>query len=888
MIAHAQLRLFWVVVLTILPLAPVSSAFGAETSETAPLSFERHVRPILKEHCFQCHGERKNPRNDLDLRLVRTMIEGGLSGEAIVPGHREDSFLWMLIEDDEMPPVDTKLSDQQKQIIGAWIEQGARTERPEPDDIPPPGMLLTEEERGFWSFQPISHPEPPVVDHAEQVETPIDAFLLSRLEAEGLTFSPEADRRTLIRRATIDLTGLPPTPDEVETFLADDRPDAYERLIDRLLDSPRYGERWARHWMDVAGYADSEGYTLADPERPWAYKYRDYLVRSINADRPWNTLIVEQLAGDELVGPALDNLTDEQAEILAATGFLRMAPDGTADGEVDQAAARNDVVAETIKIVSTSLLGLTVGCAQCHSHRYDPISHEDYYRFRAIFEPALDPEHWRKPSQRLVSLWTDEDRAQAAKAAEAVKKVADERSAAIDELVSQVLEKELEAAPEELRPKLREAREVPRKERTEEQEKLLKSYPRVLVTPGNVNLYDAKAHKDVLAKYAKPLAEAQALRPADDYVRALTEVPGQVPTTHLFERGDHAQPAQALEPAELTVLTGAAGTPEIPVNDPERPTTGRRLAYARHLTSGQHPLVARVLMNRVWMNHFGRGLVASPGDFGRLGERPSHPELLDWLAEEFMRGGWTLKRIHRLLMTSTAYRQASTRRPDQDAIDPDNRLLARMNVRRLEAESVRDAILSTSGQLNTALFGPPVPVAPDEVGQFVVGKDTRDSAGRPSGGDQDLGARALRRSLYIQVRRTMPLSLTEPFDPADMAPNCERRSSSTVSSQSLMLMNNAFVLDQAEAIADRVMGSACECPSERVRTAWGLILCQEPSEDQVAEAVAFLEAQSAEFAENRPDDKDKKKAKDAVDPARQALASFCHALLCSNGFLYVD
>jgi hypothetical protein len=392
-------------------------------------------------------------------------------------------------------------------------------------------------------------------------------------------------------------------------------------------------------------------------------------------------------------------------------------------------------------------------------------------------------------------------------------------------------------------------------------------------------------------KFAKPLAEAQALRPSDNYVRALTEVPGQVPVTHLFKRGDHTQPGQPLKPAELTVLSYSEGTPEIPADDPSIPTTGRRLAYARHLTSGKHPLVARVLMNRLWMNHFGQGLVTTPGDFGRLGKRPSHPELLDWLADDFMKGGWTLKRMHRILMTSTAYRQVSTRRPDLDTVDPDNNWLGRMNVRRLEAESVRDAILSVTGQLNSSMFGPPLSVAPDEVGQYVIGKDIRDSAGRPSSReDQGLGAQALRRSLYIQVRRSMPLSLTEPFDPADTTPNCEKRSSSTVSSQSLMLMNNAFVLEQSEAFADRVLSLAGDTPEKQVRSAWTLAFGHAPTEDQTTQAVEFLHAQQAEFASApapKPDPKTKKKP-EAPNPHRQALASFCHALLCSNGFLYVD
>jgi len=868
----------WISLGFALGILPVAKA------DEEPLYFETDVRPILREHCVLCHGEEGKPKSGLDLRLARTMIEGGLTGEAVYPGDAEGSFLWARIDADEMPPGDTKLSQDEKAIIRRWIDQGARTVRPEPEDAPPPGLIVTEEDRAFWAFQPIERSDVPEPADGDRASNPIDAFLLRALEARGLGFGPEADKRTLIRRATFDLTGLPPTPGEIEAFLADDRPGAYERLIDRLLASPAYGERWARHWMDVAGYADSEGYTLADPVRPWAYRYRDYLIRSINADRPWDELIIEQLAGDELLEPPYEDLSPEDRDRLIATGFLRMAPDGTADRSVDPTAARNDAVAETIKIVSTSLLGLTVGCAQCHAHRYDPISHEDYYRFRALFEPAYDPSNWRTPPQRLVSLWTDTEREQNRAVDEKIKAITAERNAAVDELVEQVLERELDVAPEALRPRLREARATPKGKRTEEQIELLKAYPRVLVTRGNVSLYDAKAHREVIKRFSEPLAEANAERPAPNNVRALTEVPDQVPETRLFERGDPNQPGPAVEPGELSILEETTGSAGIPANDPQRPTTGRRLAYARHLTRGDHPLVARVLVNRVWLNHFGTGLVATPGDFGRLGERPSHPELLDWLADTFMRNEWRLKHLHRLIMTSTAYRQSAARRLEHDRLDPENRLLGRMPVKRLEAEAVRDALLAASGGLTRRLYGPPVPVAPDQTGQYVIGRDNRDSAGRPTGDLSDLGADARRRTLYVQQRRTMPLSLTEPFDPPETTPNCERRNTSTVAPQALMMLNNAFVIRRSEALADRLRTEHPDDAESRIRAAWLRATGREPSADQIDAARAFLARQRAVFAE-RPEAADKQ---NPIDPDRQALASYCQALLASNPFLYVD
>jgi hypothetical protein len=856
---------------------------GADTPGEA-LTFERHVRPILKRHCFHCHGEEGKPKGKLDLRLVRSMVQGGTLGEAVVPGQHEDSLLWGRIDSGEMPPIEKKLSAREKAIIADWIDQGAKTARPEPESLSE-AAAPTEEEKAFWSFQPIRRPDVPPVGGSQLVRSPIDAFLLQALEAKGLTFSPEADRRTLIRRATFDLTGLPPSPAEVDAFLADSSPTAFERLIDRLLDSPHYGERWARHWLDVAGYADSDGYTAKDQERKYAYRYRDYLVRALNADRPWDELIREQLAGDEMLAPPYTDLDPGGLDRLVATGFLRMAPDGTGDSEIDQPTARNDVIAETIKVVSTSLLGLTIGCAQCHSHRYDPIPHTDYYRFRALFEPAFDTTKWRAPAARLVSLWSDDDRKRAAEVDAEIAQISKERQGKLEELVESVLSRELEAAPEELRGPLREARGAAKGKRTAEQEQLLKDYPRVNVTVGNVSLYDAKAHKAVVDEFDKKAAAVKARRPAEDYVMPLTEAPGPAPATHLFFRGDIRQPRQEVEPGELSVLPAEA---TIPADDPSVPTTGRRLAYARHLTSGRHPLVARVLVNRAWHHHFGRGIVGTPGDFGSLGERPSHPELLDWLADEFMRGGWSLKRLHRLIVCSAAYRQSSVRTPESEAVDPENRLLGRMSVRRLEAEAVRDAILAASGRLNGKMFGPAAPVTPDESGQVIVGLDNRDSAGRPAGKRASLGGEEFRRSLYVQVRRSLPLNLLEAFDAPAMTPNCDRRTASTVAPQSLMLMNNEFVLRQSEAFADRVEREAGPDPASQVRLAWSLALSGEPDSAQVEAAAAFLEQQRSDF-EGAGAEEGQTGPKEGPPPAhRRALATFCQALLSSNAFLYVD
>lgn len=868
----------------------VTTVWAADRNPAPPppparaLTFEAHVRPILKAHCFHCHGDEPDPKGQLDLRLVRAMRLGGDSGPAITPGKHAESLLIERVESGEMPPGDKKLSATERATLARWIDQGAPTARPEPENVAS-ADAVTEEERRFWSFQPIGRPTAPQLASAGMVRTPIDAFLLAELQRNGLSFSPEADKRTLIRRAYFDLLGLPPTPDEIALFLADEAPDAYDRLIDRLLASPRYGERWARHWLDVAGYSDSDGYSEKDFERKYAYKYRDYVIRSFNADRPFDQFIQEQLAGDEMVRPPYPALGPQDLDRLVATGFLRMGPDGTGDGSVDQPLARNEAIAETIKIVSTSLLGLTVGCAQCHNHRYDPISQTDYYRLRAIFEPAYNPTNWRAPSARLVSLMSDADRRRAAEVDAQIKALTAVYDARIQALMAERTELELAKVPEAVRAPLRAALAVAEAQRTPEQKNLLRDYPAVIVTRSNLYLYDRKKFDDAQKQHTERLEKVRATRPVEDFVHVLTDTPGKLPVTHVLLRGDHLRPGEAVAPGELTVLC-SADAPPIPPGDGKQPSSGRRLAYARHLTDGRHPLVARVLVNRFWMHHFGRGLVATPGDFGALGARPSHPELLDWLASDFISGGWRLKRLHKLLMTSTAYRQVSTRGDAGQRVDPENRLLGRMSVRRLEAEEVRDAVLATSGKLNARMFGPPVPVMPDEVGQVVLGIDTRDTAGRPSGKVVALGDEVYRRSVYIQMRRSLPLGMLESFDAPIMTPNCEVRASSTVAPQSLLLMNNAFVVEQSQGFADRVAREAGHDLSEQVTRAWRLAYGGEAGEADRAAALAFLRDEAEIFGKQAsPEAKSKSPP---PDPARRALASFCQALLSSNAFLYVD
>ena len=872
-----------------LALGLVGGSAAADRQASAkPPSFESDVRPLFKVYCLECHGEGDKLRGGLDLRLRRLAVQGGDSGPAVVPGKPADSLLYRHVRSGKMPPGKKKLSPAEVDLIGRWMAAGARVERPEPASVAA-GMLITPEDRGFWVFQPIRRPAVPSVRNRDRVRNPVDAFLLARLEEHGLSFAPEADRRTLIRRATIDLHGLPPTPEAVDSFLADSAPDAYERLIDRLLASPRYGERWGRHWLDVAGYADSEGYTQDDTVRLYAYKYRDYVLRAFNNDKPFDEFIREQLAGDEMLRPPYRNLSPGDLEKLVATGFLRTAPDGTGSGGIDPKVARNQVVSDTIKILSTSLLGMTVQCAQCHNHKYDPIPQADYYRLRAVLEPAYDVKGWRPPAARRISLYTDADRRRAAEVEAEAAKIDQERLKKQQEYIEATFAKQLAKLPEALRDKARTARTTPPAKRTAEQQRLLKEHPSLNVSAGSLYLYDSKAAA-VLKKLADQATAIRAKKPVEDFVRALTEVPGRVPATFLFHRGDPDQPKQAVAAGGLTVL----GDLPLHLDRPGAlPTTGRRLALARWLTDSRQPLTARVLVNRVWMHHFGKGIVGTPGDFGKLGEKPTHPALLDWLASEWVRpssplparergaggeGAWSLKRLHRLLMTSTAYRQSSRQEPKVARLDPDNRLLARMPLRRLEAEAVRDGLLAVSGSLSLKMYGPPVPVRENDVGQVVIGKGVKDLA-RGITTVQPLPAgETHRRSVYVQVRRSLPLGVLEAFDVAPAEPNCECRNSSTVTPQALLLMNNEFILEQSEAFAARLLREAGADPKVQVVRAWRLAFAAEPTAEEIAGAVSFLSRQAERFraAASKP----------PADPKRQALATFCQALLSSNRFLY--
>ena len=814
------------------------------------LLFEKDVRPILKAACFHCHGESGEKEGKLDVRLVRLMLEGGKSGPALKPGDPTSSLLWEKLAADEMPKGEKKLSSEQKGVVRRWIEQGAKTARPEPANVE--DVKFTLEELDHWAFQAVQKTEPPAVGH------PVDAFVEARLKKEGLVPSAPADRRTLIRRVSFSVTGLPPTAEEVEQFVNDQKDGAYERLVDRLLASPHYGVRWARHWLDAAGYAESDGHALNDAKRAHAWRYRDYVIEALNKNKPIDEFIVEQLAGDELIEGASKVDDARHLELLTATGFLRMAPDATQRS--NSLTDRNTAIADAMQVVSSSLLGLTVGCAQCHDHKYDPIGIDDYYSFRAIFDPAFPLQNWKQPSGRLVNMTSAAVNAKRAEFEGEAKKVEEDINARRRAHCEGILEKKLADVPEEVREETRVAVFAKGGERTPRQKELLETYPMVK-DPGFISgllvEYDGAAHKKFEEEKKKVVA-IRSKMPALRMIMATTEPPGAIPVSKVFFRGNPESPRQEVAPAEIMVLRRNRSV-VVPKKVEGLKTTGRRLAYARSLTDGGHPLTARVFVNRVWTQHFGRGLVSTPGDFGVAGERPSHPQLLDWLANDFVEHGWDLKRLHRVLLLSRTYQQSSRRRAKQGGLDSENALLGRANLQRLEAEVIRDALLAVSGKLDPKLAGPSSPVTANGEGKAVLGGDKN------------------RRSIFVEVQRRLPLNMLETFDQPIMTPNCNLRRQTTVALQALWFLNDGEVVEHANALARALMDQS-KFSSVQLANLYVRLFAEVPTAAELQDCEEYLAAQRDLF----------RKADPKADANHRALASLCQVLLASNRFLYVD
>ncbi len=866
-------------------------------TETGPPVTQHDVLPILQLRCTVCHGRRVQ-EGGLDLRTVEGLLQGGKSGPAAVPGDPDGSLVVQRVRAGEMPPprrvveVSVKpMTSSELALLERWIAAGMpRAAAPATD------AHVTDADRQHWSFVPPREPPIPQVQAAARVRNPIDAFVLARLEAEGLSPAPEADRRTLLRRAYADLWGLPPKPEEVEAFLADTAADAYERLIDRLLASHHYGERWARYWLDLAGYSDSEGVQNSDPVRSNAWRYRDYVIRSFAADKPYDRFLLEQLAGDELADyERAAEITPELADNLIATGFLRMTADGTFACITGFVPDRLEVIHAELDVLASTVMGLTMRCAQCHAHKFDPISQRDYYRLAAVFKGAYDEHDWLKPTadgQGALSPFPVRELPYVATAErqawEQTCRAIDEQLAALDRelheraaiLRKQIQETRLAEVPSRDRQTLREALALPDAERSEEQRTLYARYEAQLALP----IEELAALNEEFKQFAESVAarkrDLQAARPPEPTIRALWDR-GEPSPTYVLRRGNYLAPGEPVEPGVPEVLEDPAYpyTPQPPW--PGAASTGRRLAFARWLVRPEHPLTARVIVNRVWRHHFGAGLVRTLDNFGRTGAAPTHPELLDWLAVQLPRHGWSLKWLHRLIMTSAVYRQSSAASEALLALDPENRLLGRMPLRRLDAEALRDTLLAVSGKLVRTAFGPPDGVA-----------------ATPDGLVLEQGTQAgWRRSIYLLQRRTQPITLLEAFDQPRMSPNCVERSESNVAPQALHLLNDRRVRELADFMADELLA---ECGEEHLQplsadcrpllnAAWLRTLARLPAEEEYRLAHAVYERLAAEWEGRLAAAAGEQPAPSPRPEAhRRALGNICHALLNTAELLYVD
>jgi hypothetical protein len=707
-----------------------------------------------------------------------------------------------------------------------------------------------------WAYRTPTHPKLPVVRNRDWVRNPIDAFILAKIEEAGLTPAPEADRSTLVRRLFFDLIGLPPTPEETEAFVQDPSPDAYESLVDRLLASPRHGERWALHWLDLVRYAESDGFK-ADDVRPTAWRYRDYVIGSFNADKPYDRFIREQLAGDELYP------NDEAA--LVATGFNRHYPEETNAVNLEQ--RRQEVLNDMTDTTSQVFLGLTVGCARCHDHKFDPILHTDYYRIQAFFA-SYYPADVPIGDQKELQHYREQTQEWEAKTADLRKRMAE-----IEEPYRrQFLAQRMRRFPREYQ----EAYETDSQKRTPLQQQLAKMVAKqVEVQKTEVTKAMKAEQRGEWDQLNKQMGQFTRLKPPQPpTTMTLTDIGPVAPTTYLLKRGNWRQRGQEVPPGFLSAIDDRAA--EIAPPGPGSRTTGRRAVLADWLARPENPLTTRVMVNRLWQHHFGRGIVATPSDFGVQGTPPSHPELLDWLACEFVARGWSLKAVHRLIVTSGTYRQANAPNKKSAEVDPENALFGRMNRRRLEGEALRDAMLAVSGQLNLAMGGPSVhPELPAELGV-------------PRGGwpvSKDLAERN-RRSVYVFVKRNLRYPMFSAFDAPDSNETCARRHQSTNAPQALMLLNSAIVHDLARAFAMRVVQEAGDQPTQVVDRAYRLALGRSPDAQERELMVSYLAA----CVSRSPGTAAGLNATPAPSEreTQAAVAGLCHALLNLNEFLYVD
>lgn len=774
--------------------------------------FETHIRPLLAKHCYECHGE-KDQESSLRLDTWTGLMKGGETGTAIVEGKPAQSLLLTAVKYQDpnlqMPPED-RLSKQEIAKLEHWIRIGA----PHPDATgtsvaTKKKRISLEEGRKFWSFRRPVKPPLPQVKNKKWTPSEIDRFILKKLKEAGLKPAPPADKRTLIRRTTQTLLGLPPTPEEVDEFLNDESADAFEKVVDRLLASPHYGERWGRHWLDVARYADSNGLD-ENIHHGNAWRYRDYVVNSLNKDKPYDQFLIEQIAGDLLPTEGVDEAT--RYERIIATGFLTIGPKVLA--EVDETKMEMDIIDEQLDTLGRAVMGLTLGCARCHDHKFDPIGTDDYYALAGIFKSTKTMEHYTKIARWWeVPIPNAEDRQKQAEH----KKQIEEAKSKVDSFV------------------------------TEANKKVLASLPEGTSVEGNLEERFPAETKAELKKLREAVTKLEKSPPPVSSAMAVAE--REVNDLPIHIRGSHLTLGYVVPRRFPRVLAGDNQS-AFPKN------SSGRLKLARWLTSNEHPLTSRVIVNRVWRWHFGNGLVGSPDNFGIIGQKPVNQPLLDWLAVSLQENGWSLKWLHKKILMSQTWRMSSQLDEHAQSVDPENRQQWRANVRRLEAEAIRDSILAVSGQLDRTFGGTLITIANRSFFFDHTSKDTTDYS-------------SVRRSIYLPVVRNHLYEVFSLFDYSDAGSVVGNRGSSTVAPQALFMMNAEFMQKAADALAERVESSRDN--EEKVKALYRIVLTRPPTDGELKNTLMFI---------HRSKQLSKKAEADSIRLLAQALLS-------SNEFIYL-
>jgi hypothetical protein len=810
---------------------------------------------------------------DLDLRTREGALNGGKHGPAIIPGNATASRLYKQVAAQEQPqmPLGGKLSDEEIAVLKAWIDTGAAWDSSVQLAMPTADSHLvaaqskfTDAQRKYWAFQKVVKPAVPAVKEKGWVRTPVDAFILAKLEERHLKPNPPADKTTLIRRAYFDLIGLPPTPEQVQGFLSDNSAEAYEKVVSGLLASPRYGERWGRHWLDLARYADTQGFK-ADETRPNVWRYRDYVIDAFNQDRPYDRFIKEQIAGDE-------QFPDDPAAKVG-TGFNRLWPDES--NLANPILMRQEILDDITDTVASVFMGLTYGCAKCHDHKFDPILQKDYYKLQAFFAGTTNADRASLLSGEQAAVYQRQY-------AEWDAKTRDIRSR-MREILEGVRLNATKNAIGMFPKEAQEAIFTPPEKRTPMQ---WQTYYRSASRLPKDAALEKSLTGEVKERYdalKKELGQYDPIKPPDPPVAEVMVDQGrEAPPIYILAKGVWDSPLETVQPGFLSILD-LNPAPVVPPEGLE--STGRRSALAKWLTDPGNPLVSRVMVNRIWHYHFGQGIVGSPSDFGIMGERPSNPQLLDYLASTFVENGWSIKSVHRVIMLSNSYQQSSDYQPEAAQADPHDKLLWRFERRRLEGEVIRDSMLFAGGQLNLKMGGPGVfPPLPPGVSMpgstYLNWKTEKDPA------------EANRRSVYIFVKRNLRYPMFETFDFPDTHEPCPRRYATVTPTQPLALMNDELVMDWARLLAGRVLDDGGLSPEQQVERAYRLVFSRAPKAEESRLISYFLHQQSgllsARMARGENVPIPASVPQGMLPAAAAAFVELCHTLLNSNEFIYMN